>query len=110
MSEEPGLEIDQAEFADLRARAVRHLVLDVREPWETEICGFEEGLKIPMEEIPARVAELPRDGILVVMCHHGQRSLRVASWLRGQGIARATSLAGGIDAWAAARAPGMARY
>ncbi len=110
MSAEPGPEIDQAEFADLRARAVRHHVFDVREPWETESCGFEDSLKIPMEEIPARVAELPRDGVLVVMCHHGPRSLRVASWLRGQGFARAASLAGGIDAWAAAQAPDMARY
>ncbi len=47
---------------------------------------------------------------MVVVCHHGQRSLQVALWLRGQGFAWATSLAGGIDAWAAAQAPEMARY
>ncbi len=58
----------------------------------------------------ARLAELPRDEILVVVCYHGQRSLQVALWLRGQGFARATSLAGGLDTWAAAQAPDMARY
>ncbi len=104
------LEIDAAVLADYRARAERHLVLDVREPWETGICALDGSLKIPMGEIPARVQELPRDEILVVICHHGQRSLRVAAWLRGQGLARAASLAGGIDAWASAYDPGMARY
>ena len=104
------IEIDSTVFADLQTRAVRHRVLDVREPWETGICALEGSLKIPMGQIPARLAELPRDEILVVVCHHGQRSLQVALWLRGQGFARATSLAGGIDAWAAAQAPDMARY
>ncbi len=106
----PELEIDSTVFADLQARAERHRVLDVREPWETGICALEGSLTIPMGQIPARLAELPRDEILVVVCHHGHRSLQVALWLRGQGFAWATSLAGGIDAWAVAQAPDMARY
>ena len=112
MSEERAteLEIDSTVFADLQAHAARLRVLDVREPWETEICALDGSLKIPMGQIPTRLAELPRDEILVVVCHHGQRSLQVALGLRGQGFASATSLAGGIDAWAAAQAPDMARY
>ena len=63
-----------------------------------------------MTQIPGRLAELPRDGTLVVLCHHGQRSLQVATWLRGQGFGGATSLSGGIDAWAGGFDPEMARY
>ncbi len=112
LSEEraPELEIDSTVCADLQARTVRYRVFDVREPWETGICALEGSLKIPMGQIPARLAALPRDDILVVVCHHGQRSLQVALWLRGQGFAGATSLAGGLDTWAADQAPDMARY
>ncbi len=46
----------------------------------------------------------------MVLCHHGQRSLQVAAWLRGQGFDGATSLSGGIDAWAREFDSEMARY
>jgi rhodanese-related sulfurtransferase len=47
---------------------------------------------------------------VVVHCHLGGRSLRVAQWLRQQGFARAQSMTGGIEAWAVEIEPGMARY
>jgi len=47
---------------------------------------------------------------IVVLCHHGQRSLSVAMWLRGQGFERAQSLAGGIDAWSRVIDPSVPRY
>ncbi len=104
------LEIDCATLADYRSQGQPHRVLDVREAWETAICGFDESLKVPMVQIAGRAAELPRDGTLVVLCHHGRRSLQVANWLRGQGFTGATSLSGGIDAWATEFDPEMARY
>jgi rhodanese-related sulfurtransferase len=65
-----------------------------------------------MSEMAERVGELEpyRDWRIVVHCHHGGRSLRVANWLRGQGFANAQSLAGGIDAWAAEIDPTLPRY
>ena len=112
MTETPAVpvEIDCATLADYRSEGQPHRVLDVREPWEIEICAFDDGLKIPMNQIPGRLAELPRDGTLVVVCHHGQRSFQVVTWLRGQGFDGATSLSGGIDAWAGEFDPKMARY
>ena len=104
------LEIDCATLADYRSRGQPHRLLDVREDWETAICGFDESLRIPMTQVPERLSELPRDGILVVLCHHGQRSLRTAAWLREQGIDGATSLRGGIETWATGFDPAMARY
>ena len=65
-----------------------------------------------MSELQERVSELEshKDREIIVHCHHGGRSLRVAMFLRQNGYATATSMAGGIDAWAVEIEPGMARY
>ena len=77
------------------------VVLDVREPWEIETASLMNTTNIPMNEIPARFrAELDTDKHLVVMCHHGVRSMNVTAWLRQQGYAKVQSLQGGIDHWA----------
>jgi rhodanese-related sulfurtransferase len=85
-------------------------VLDVREDWEVALCALPDSLKIPMQQVPARRAELPQDKPLVVMCHHGGRSRQVMQWLRANGFPQAINLAGGIHAWAEQIEPGMAKY
>lgn len=86
------------------------LVLDVREPWEVQVCALPGSKHIPMRDIPERLAEIDRDRDWVVLCHHGIRSLAVANFLAGQGYARIYNLDGGIDAWAKHVEPGMAKY
>ncbi len=86
-------------FAELRASEEVYQLLDVREPWEVALARLPEALTIPMPEIVSRTADLAHDKPLVVMCHHGQRSMQVAAWLRQQGFGNAINLAGGIDAW-----------
>jgi len=87
-----------------------HLVVDVREPWEHQICAVPGALLVPMGVLAETLAELPRDRPLALLCHHGVRSLNAAVWLRGQGFDQAVSVKGGIDAYAARIAPGLARY
>nr|MCU0987397.1 sulfurtransferase [Acetobacteraceae bacterium] len=70
------IEIDVATLAAWREEGVAHAVLDVREPWEIEIAALEGALAVPMGEVPARLGELPADVPLVVLCHHGGRSMR----------------------------------
>jgi len=92
----------------------RPLVLDVREPWELRTASVQpdgfELLAIPMNEIPARLAELPADRPIACLCHHGARSQRVAMFLAQQGWGDVTNIAGGIDAWAQERDPTVPRY
>jgi rhodanese-related sulfurtransferase len=85
-------------------------VLDVREPWEVELCSLAGALSIPLQTLPARFGELPTDRPLVVLCHHGMRSQQAVHWLRRNGLGNAVNLAGGIDAWARQIEPSMGVY
>lgn len=88
------------------------LLLDCREPDEHAIARIDGARLIPMREIPERLSELEpwREKPIVVHCHHGGRSLRVARWLRSQGYAGAQNMAGGIDAWSLEIDPATPRY
>jgi rhodanese-related sulfurtransferase len=76
------------------------VLLDVREHFELTIAAVEGALHIPMREVPARLAELDPAKPLVVLCHSGGRSRRVAEFLKGNGFPDVFNLNGGIDAWA----------
>ena len=98
----------------LQAQAARPLVLDVREPWEVRTASVVpqdfDLLAIPMNEVPARLRELPDDRPIACLCHHGARSQRVAMFLEQNGFTRVANIAGGIDAWSAERDAGVPRY
>jgi rhodanese-related sulfurtransferase len=76
-------------------------LLDVREPWEFETAHMEQAKLMPMGAVPSRAhQELDPEDHIVVVCHHGVRSMNVTAWLRQQGFEKAQSMRGGIDAWA----------
>jgi rhodanese-related sulfurtransferase len=76
-------------------------LLDVREPWEFETARIAGARLMPMGDLPSRAnQELDPEDHLVVVCHHGVRSMNVTAWLRQQGFEKAQSMRGGIDAWA----------
>jgi len=107
--------IEQLQAGDLHAwladsSRAKPMVLDVREPWEHEVCSIAESTLLPMQEIPSRLQELPADADIVVICHHGMRSLQVAQFLKQSGIERVFNLSGGIAAWAAQVDPDMPQY
>jgi rhodanese-related sulfurtransferase len=75
-------------------------LLDVREPWEFETSKIEGARLMPMGDVPMRAhQELDPEDHVVVLCHHGVRSMNVTAWLRQQGFDKAQSMRGGIDAW-----------
>ena len=88
----------QQRLSDTASR--RPLLLDVREPWEFQICHLPGSVLMPMRTIPARLAGLDPQADTVVICHHGGRSLQAAIFLERAGFARLYNLTGGLDAWA----------
>lgn len=90
-SEEVKMKLDGGEAVTL---------LDVREPWEFETAHMPGAKLVPMGDIPSRAhQELDPEDHIVVVCHHGVRSMNVTAWLRQQGFENAQSMRGGIDAW-----------
>ena len=83
------------------------LVIDVREPWELQTaCVKPDGftlVHIPMREIAQRIAGLRETYAaahpIACLCHHGMRSMQVASFLMQSGFTEVVNLQGGIDAW-----------
>ncbi len=94
----------------LDEEACTALLVDVREPYETEICRVKGSELIPMRQIPQRVHDLPKDEHLLILCHTGVRSLRVTEFLRAQGFAAVSNVAGGIAAWTDQIDPTLRRY
>jgi rhodanese-related sulfurtransferase len=93
------IEISVSEAAALLSEKHAKL-LDVREPWEYAKTSIEGSLLMPMGEVVSRAPEeLDQKERLLVLCHHGIRSMSVAAWMRGNGFEQTQSVRGGIDAW-----------
>ncbi len=90
------------EFSDLLEKERDHVaVLDVREPGEVAAGAMENSVRIPLAQLPDRIAELDRGKLLVVHCKGGYRSSIATSILRRAGFRDIADLTGGFDAWKA---------
>ncbi len=85
-------------------------LVDVRESWEYEIAQIAGSKLIPLGELEERLAELPREGILVLQCHSGGRSEQATLLLQEAGFANVYNLEGGIEAWSRDIDPTVPRY
>lgn len=105
-------EIECREVKALLDAGKNFLLLDCREQDEFDLVRLGQARLLPMSQLTARVGEIEefRGQPVVVYCHHGVRSLKVATWLRQAGFANVRSLAGGIDRWAEEIDPSLPRY
>ena len=92
-------EIQPEEVKQMREAGEEFTFLDCREPWEYQTAHIEGTKHVPMQDIPARIQEFDPEERIVVICHHGVRSMNVTAWLRQQGFDKAQSVTGGIDRW-----------
>ena len=92
-------EISVLELKALRDRGEKPMVSDVREEWDLQLARIPDVVHVPMNQGPARLAELSREAETIVMCHAGGRSMRVAHFLANQGFTNVANLTGGISAW-----------
>lgn len=95
-------EIDVTELAARRAEGAP--LVDVREPDEYTESHVPGAQLIPLGSVPDRVAEVPTDGTVYMICKGGGRSLKAAEFLRARGI-DAVNVAGGTMAWIEAGQP-----
>jgi rhodanese-related sulfurtransferase len=104
------LEIKPADVKARIAQGEKLVLIDVREPWEYQLCRIEGAKLVPLGSLAASLNTLPDTEEVICYCHHGMRSLDAAAWLRFQGFAHAKSLAGGIERWSVEVDPKVPRY
>ncbi len=104
------LEITPAEVKARLDRGEKLHLVDVREPWECDLCRIEGAKLVPLGSLAASLQSLPDVDEVICYCHHGMRSLDAAAWLRFQGIEKTKSLAGGIERWSLEVDPKVPRY
>jgi len=86
------------------------LLLDVREPWEFNLCRIENSTLVPMNQVPNVLKKLNREQETFLICHHGVRSQRVGLLLKDSGFEKIINVTGGINAWASQVDPAMGTY
>lgn len=91
-------EVTPTELKRMMEHGERVVLLDVREPYEYEMCHLEGSKLIPLGDLERRVGELNKADDVVVYCHVGNRSATAVEFLSSQGF-KALNLAGGIRAW-----------
>jgi rhodanese-related sulfurtransferase len=86
------------------------LLIDVREPWEFELCRIAGAINVPLQRLPAHLEDFDSQADIVMICHHGMRSLYAAEFLRERGFFNVLNLTGGIARWAHEVDPSMPQY
>ena len=80
-------------------------LLDVREQSEWEEAHVDGAVLIPLGELSNRIAEIPTDQDVLILCRSGNRSGQARDLLRAAGLSKTTSIEGGINAWISAGLP-----
>ena len=89
--------VDLKKKLDAREKFV---LLDVREPFEWDICHLDGAKLIPVGELPSRMSELDSADEIVIHCKSGMRSAKAVRLLQEAGFAKLHNVEGGITAWA----------
>jgi rhodanese-related sulfurtransferase len=103
-------DMDVEELARWQKEGKPFTLLDVRQEIEVALASIPGALVIPMREVQFRVREIPRNQPVVVMCHYGERSQRIARFLVTDGFGEVFNLDGGIDAYALKIDQSVGRY
>lgn len=102
-------EISVNELAALRQTTAPFILLDVREPFEHQICHL-DGILVPLQTLPEKLRELDKESYYVVLCKHGARSRLAVDYMQQQGFQHVSNVTGGICAWAEKIDPHMTKY
>jgi sulfur-carrier protein adenylyltransferase/sulfurtransferase len=107
------MDVPTISATELRAkidRKEKFVLVDVREPFEFEICNIPGSKLIPLGELPARLSELDSADDIVLHCKVGGRSAKALKVLQEAGFRKLSNLRGGITAWADEVDPSVPKY
>jgi sulfur-carrier protein adenylyltransferase/sulfurtransferase len=106
------LEISVADYAALREQSKKHLLLDVREPFELAICQIEGNVNIPLGQLPGRLSEIGdwKNNLIITQCKSGRRSMKALETLKKHGFTNVLNLTGGILAYGEEIDPSLSAY
>src|SRR5207244_9596454 len=108
----PNVQVPEITPRELKSRLDRGddlFILDVREPYEFQICNL-KGHLIPLGELPRRVHEVDSSREIVAHCRSGKRSAEAVDFLRKAGFRKVLNLKGGILAWSDEVDPSLPKY
>lgn len=104
----PTARVSAAMVAEELEGADAPVVLDIRSPGEWKVGHIPGSVNMPLNHLPARIMEVPRERRIAVHCAGGYRSSIAASILHQHGITNLIEMAGGLAAWEAAKLPVVA--
>ncbi len=106
-------DVPQLSVKDLKSKIDKNekfILLDVREPYEFDICRIPGSRLIPLGELPSRLSELDSADEIIIHCKSGVRSARAVRLLQKAGFNRLRNVEGGILAWAEEVDPALPKY
>jgi adenylyltransferase/sulfurtransferase len=112
-AEEEEAHVPHISVQDLKAkqdRGDRFVLVDVREPFEYDICRIPGSTLIPLGQLPSRMSELDTADEIVLQCKSGTRSARALKLLQEAGFSKLSNVEGGIVAWADEIDPSVPKY
>jgi sulfur-carrier protein adenylyltransferase/sulfurtransferase len=102
--------INAVELKKMFDRKEDFVLIDVREPFEYDICHIDQARLIPLGELPARLSELDSADEIVLHCKSGSRSAKALRILQEAGFKKVVNLEGGITAWSDQVDPMVPKY
>ena len=96
---------DNSPFSDISVNDVSKkmggdaFILDVRQPDEYVQGHVPGAVLIPLDTLPNRLSEVPKDKEIIVVCRTGVRSAQGRDILKDAGFENVHSMTGGITAW-----------
>lgn len=112
-AEEEEAHVPHISAAELKAKFDRRdkfVLVDVREPYEYDICRIPGSRLIPLGQLPSRMSELDSADEIVLQCKSGARSARALKLLQEAGFEKLWNVEGGIAAWADEVDPSVPTY
>jgi len=94
-------DITPAQLAEKLSSGADVVLVDVREPYEWNAGHIESATHIPLQQVPQRLTDIPKDREVVLICRSGGRSAHAQQHLIQQhGYTRVLNLVGGMQRWA----------